>query len=144
MAETKHLKQQLDEMRELIEKMNNAQQQNQQQVQQHQQQFFNHHRSGSKTHISNSIKNSINNNTNPNFRISATAVDATDAFVEDVADAVAAALTMVVVSANIVGCTDCAVTTEGSAATLHKDTNMMQPWRTAWAVTLSVLHEGVG
>ena len=102
--------------------------------------FFNQHRSGSKIHIN----NSINNNTNPNFRISTTAVDAADTFAEDVADTVAVALTMVVMSANIVGHTDCAVTTEGGAAILHKDTNRMPTWRTARAVTLTVSHEGIG
>ena len=94
--------------------------------------FFNQHCSGSKNHIN----NSINNNTNPNFIISTTAVDAADNFAEDVADAVAATLTMGAVSTNIVGRSECAVTAEGSAATLHKDTNRMPPWRTAWAVTL--------
>ena len=86
-----------------------------------------------------------NNSINHNSKISTSLVDVADASVGDEADTVAVAIIIVVVNKSIAGRTDCAVTMEGNAAILHKGTNMMPPWKTAWAVIcIMSTHDGEG
>ena len=94
------------------------------------------------TIINQNFNHSSMHSINPSF-------DQTIMFFLTVADAVdavdAAAVDMEYASVSIVGRTNCAITMEESAATLHKGISRMQHWRITWAEICTIsIHEGIG